>query len=57
MHLAHGVSSVKWDVRIYFIDSSDMRYSLRQMEIFVEVARTESVSHAALALGGPLPVP
>lgn len=28
-----------------------MRYSLRQLEVFVEVARTESVSRAAVALG------
>ena len=28
-----------------------MRYSLRQLEVFVEVARAESVSRAATALG------
>src|SRR5262245_20243696 len=38
--------STKWDILMSLFDCSDMRYSLRQLEVFLAVARTGSVSRA-----------
>jgi DNA-binding transcriptional LysR family regulator len=43
-------ASVKQDYLIYKYGKTDMRYTLRQLEVFLAVARVESVSHAARAL-------
>jgi len=42
--------SVKLIILIYLVNNTDMRYSLRQLEVFVAIARQESVSRAAEAL-------
>ena len=42
--------SVQPHVLVYTIGGVDMRYTLRQLEVFLAVARSESVSQAAVAL-------
>ncbi|MWV17617.1 LysR family transcriptional regulator [Pseudomonas sp. L-22-4S-12] len=42
--------SVKWIIKIWFIGYIDMRFTLRQLEVFVAVAKQESVSQAAQSL-------
>src|SRR6185369_5687241 len=48
--LGDGSSSVKWVVLLCIIGKTDMRYTLRQLEVFLAVARDASVSRAARAL-------
>jgi DNA-binding transcriptional LysR family regulator len=43
-------SPAKPDVLIYIFGKADMRYTLRQLEVFLAVARVESVSRAAQTL-------
>ena len=40
-------SSVKWFIPYSVFGSTDMRFTLRQLEVFLAVARSESVSRAA----------
>jgi DNA-binding transcriptional LysR family regulator len=42
--------SVKWIIKIRVIGYIDMRFTLRQLQVFVAVAQQESVSRAALTL-------
>ncbi|RZI63827.1 MAG: LysR family transcriptional regulator, partial [Pseudomonas sp.] len=39
--------SVKWIIEIWVIGYIDMRFTLRQLQVFVAVAQQESVSRAA----------
>lgn len=45
--LARLDSSVKWDIPQCVFGQTDMRFTLRQLEVFLAVARGESVSRAA----------
>src|SRR5215510_5765774 len=45
--IAALASSVKWDILQWLIGKTDMRYTLRQLEVFLAVARSQSVSRAA----------
>jgi DNA-binding transcriptional LysR family regulator len=45
-----AILSDKQDILIWFFGNTDMRYTLRQLEVFLAVARDESVSRAATAL-------
>src|SRR4051812_15927497 len=49
-HVARRFSSVKPVIQDIIIGGTDMRYTLRQLEVFSAVARAESVSRAAEAL-------
>src|SRR5882672_10994025 len=48
--LARTIRSVKRVIQDIIIGNADMRYTLRQLEVFSAVARAESVSRAAEAL-------
>src|SRR5690606_30755843 len=49
--VALAVSSTKRDISHRLIGRTDMRFTLRQVEVFLAVARHESVSRAARELG------
>src|SRR5262245_25900141 len=48
--LRTGISSVKPVIQVYLFGRTDMRYTLRQLEVFLAVARLGSVSRAAREL-------
>src|SRR5262245_59883146 len=48
--IAAIASSVKWDILQCLFGKTDMRFTLRQLEVFLAVARSESVSSAASEL-------